>query len=171
MWTKKGSTPLLTVVDTFLRKRCKVGTPQMRQGGRPHALPVPPESLSRPPEALFCSPEPQLTTTRPCEGVEVAPQTWHVVTHLASSEGCQIYTVFSKKCQKRSKRGYPPFWSTFWEPSALPGTPTSDCALGGRFPGGNPVLRAEFLGWGVLVGRQVQKTPHVNGGGYTSPPP
>ena len=162
MWTKKGEYPFLTVFDTFLRKRCKFGTPQMRQGGRPHALPVPPESLPRPPEALFCSPEPQLTTIRPWEGVEVAlgAQTWHVATHLASPEGCQICTVFSKKCQKRSKKGYPPFWSTFWEPSALPGTPhlrlgprRSVFPPGIHSPVGGTALRGEFLGWGVLVGR------------------
>ena len=36
-------------------------------------------------------------------------QVGHVVTYCASPEGSLIYTAFTKKFQKRSKNGYPPF--------------------------------------------------------------
>ena len=47
----------------------------------------------------------------PQEGVGVAlrVQVGHVVTYRASPEGSLIYTVFTKKFQKRSKRGVPLF--------------------------------------------------------------
>ena len=46
-------------------------------------------------------------------GVTMGAQVGHVVTYLGSPEGSLIYTVFTKKCQKRSKRGYPLFLTTF----------------------------------------------------------
>ena len=42
-------------------------------------------------------------------GVALGVQVGHVVTYRASPEGSLIYTVFTKKFQKRSKRGYPLF--------------------------------------------------------------
>ena len=53
----------------------------------------------------------------PREGVGVAlgAQVGHVVTYRACSEGSLIYAVFTKKCQKRSKRGYPLFLTHFRE--------------------------------------------------------
>ena len=70
-----------------------------------------------------------------------------------SSEGFLIYTVFSKKCQKRSKRGYPPLFGPHCgnlAPYQVP-PPTSDWALGGRFSprgfiprGGNRTSRRIF---------------------------
>ena len=35
-------------------------------------------------------------------------QVGHVVTNHGSPEGPLIYTVFTKKCQKRNKKGVPP---------------------------------------------------------------
>ena len=67
-------------------------------------------------------------------GVTLGAQVGHEVAHLASSEGCLIYTVFSKKCQKRSKRGYPPFGPHFGNLAPYQVPPTSDWALGGRSP-------------------------------------
>ena len=42
-------------------------------------------------------------------------QVGHVVAHRASAEGSLLYTVFTKKCQKRAKRGYPLFLPVFGE--------------------------------------------------------
>ena len=66
------------------------------------------------------------------EGVEVAlgAQVRRVGTQRASPEGCLIYTVFTKRCQKRSKKGVAPILTTFWEDFALLGTPTLTGALG-----------------------------------------
>ena len=45
------------------------------------------------------------------EGVVVTlgAQVRHLVTYRDPPEGTLIYTVFTEKCQKRSKRGYPYF--------------------------------------------------------------
>ena len=60
---------------------------------------------------LLCSPPPYLTVAIPREGVGVAlgAQVGYVVTCRGSPEGSLIYTVFTKRCQKRSKMGYPLF--------------------------------------------------------------
>ena len=42
-------------------------------------------------------------------GVALRVQVGHVVTYRASPEGSLIYTIFTKKFQKRSKKGHPPF--------------------------------------------------------------
>ena len=79
-------------------------------GRRPGASPVPPEPLPRPPQALFCSPEPYLAVIMPGEGVEVALESHvgHLVAYRDPPEDTHIYTVFTKKCQKRSKGGGTP---------------------------------------------------------------
>ena len=48
----------------------------------------------------------------PREGVGVAlgAQVGHVVTNHGSPEGPLIYTVFTKKGQKRNKKGVPPIF-------------------------------------------------------------
>ena len=53
--------------------------------------------------------QPQLTVFVPREGVGVAlgAQVGHVVAYFGSPEGSLINTVFTKKCQKRSKKGVP----------------------------------------------------------------
>ena len=51
----------------------------------------------------------------PCVGVAVGAQVWHVVTYRGSPEDTLMYTVFTKKCQKRSKGGYPLFLTHFRE--------------------------------------------------------
>ena len=53
----------------------------------------------------------------PREGVGVAlgAQVRHLVTYRDPREATLIYTVFTKKCQKRSKRGYPLFLTHFRE--------------------------------------------------------
>ena len=54
-----------------------------------------------------------LTIIMPWEGVGVAlgAQVGHVVTYRDSPEGSLIYTVFTKKCQKWTKRGTPYFFN------------------------------------------------------------
>ena len=71
-----------------------------------------PEPPPRPPEALFCSPEPQLTIFMPRVGVGVAlgAQARFLVTYLNPPGGTLLYTVFTKKCQKRCKKAVPPFY-------------------------------------------------------------
>ena len=51
----------------------------------------------------------------PREGVGVAlgAQVRHVVTYHDPTEGTRIYTVFTKKSQKRSKKGVPPVFDRF----------------------------------------------------------
>ena len=81
------------------------------------------------PEALFCSPGPQLTVFMSREGVGVALVA-QVVTYRGSPEGCLIYTVFTKKCQKWTKKGAPPvfnrkiecttYWVSFRDPKEGP---------------------------------------------------
>ena len=55
-------------------------------------------------------PEPQLTVFMPREGVGLAlgAQVGRVVTNHGSLEGPLIYTVFTKKCKKWTKKGVPP---------------------------------------------------------------
>ena len=69
------------------------------------------------PSRGIISPEPQLTVFMPREGAGVAlrAQARHVVTYRGSPEWSLIYTVFAKKCQKRSKKGVPPILTTFGE--------------------------------------------------------
>ena len=54
----------------------------------------------------------------------------HVVTCHDSPEGSLIHTVFTKKWQKRSKRGGYPILTTFWEEFTFLGTP--NLSLGSR---------------------------------------
>ena len=51
----------------------------------------------------------------PGEGVGVAlgAQVRHLVAYRDPPEDILIYTVFTKKCQKRSKGGYPLFLTGF----------------------------------------------------------
>ena len=49
-------------------------------------------------------------------GVTLGAQVRHVVTYLCSPEGSLPYTVFIKKCQKRSKKGVPLFLPLFQLP-------------------------------------------------------
>ena len=51
----------------------------------------------------------------PREGVGVAlgAQVRHVVTYREPSEWALLYTVFTQKCQKRSKKGVPLFFTGF----------------------------------------------------------
>ena len=51
----------------------------------------------------------------PQEGVGVAlgAQVMHVVAYRDPPEGTLIYTVFTKKCQTRSKKGVPLFLTGF----------------------------------------------------------
>ena len=74
-----------------------------------------PPATPTPSEALFCPTEPHLTVIMPGEGVEVAlgAQVRHLVAYRYPPEATLIYTVFTKKCQKRSKRGYPLFLTGF----------------------------------------------------------
>ena len=44
------------------------------------------------------------------QGVALGAQLGQVVTNHSSPEGSLIYTVFTKKFQKRSKRGVPPIF-------------------------------------------------------------
>ena len=46
-------------------------------------------------------------------GVALGAQVRHVVTYRDPPEGTLIYTVFAKKCQKRSKKGVPLFLTGF----------------------------------------------------------
>ena len=66
-----------------------------------------------------------LSNIMPQEGVGVAlgAQVGHVVTYRGLSKGSLIYTAFTKKCQKRSKREYPLFLTHFREDYTLLGTP------------------------------------------------
>ena len=57
-------------------------------------------------------------------------QAVHVVTYRGSPEGSLMYTGFTKKCQKRSKKGVPPVLTTFWEGFTLLYTP--HLAVGSR---------------------------------------
>ena len=41
-------------------------------------------------------------------GVALGAHVGHVVTNHGSPEGPLIYTIFTKKCQKRNKKGVPP---------------------------------------------------------------
>ena len=40
-------------------------------------------------------------------------QVGHLVTYRGTPEGALIYTMFTKKCQQRSKKGYPLFLTGF----------------------------------------------------------
>ena len=44
-------------------------------------------------------------------GVTLGARWGHVVTYLGSPEGALVYTVFTKKCQKRSENGVPPVFN------------------------------------------------------------
>ena len=46
-------------------------------------------------------------------GVTLGAQVVHLVTYRDPSEGALIYTIFTKKCQKRSKKGVPLFLTIF----------------------------------------------------------
>ena len=61
----------------------------------------------------------------PWEGVGVAlgAQVGHAVTYRGSPVGSLIYTVFTKKCQKRQMGVYPLFLTHFRELCTLRGTP------------------------------------------------
>ena len=68
---------------------------------------------------------------RECVGVTLGAQVGQVVTCLGSPEGSLIYTVFTKKCQKRSKRGYPCFYQFSNNLAGTPVPPTPLWALRG----------------------------------------
>ena len=136
---------------------------------------VPPEPLPCPPEALFCSPEPQLTVITPqeCMAVALGAQVGHVVTYLCSPEGSLIYTVFTKKCQKRAKRGYPLFLPVFGEACGHFGPPPPPLvwALGGQIctMGAIPMVHIphfepKFRGGGSWVPASFQKSCILEGG-------
>ena len=46
-------------------------------------------------------------------GVTRVAQVGHLVTYRDHLEGTRIYTDFTKKCQKRSKKGVPPVFDRF----------------------------------------------------------
>ena len=50
-------------------------------------------------------------------------QAVHPVAYRDLPEGALIYTVFTKKCQKWSKKGVPPVFDHFWEDFGYQGTP------------------------------------------------
>ena len=60
----------------------------------------------------------------PREGVGVAlgAQVGHVGAYRGSPDGSLIHTVFTKKCQKRSKKGVPPILTTLGEEFTFLGT-------------------------------------------------
>ena len=77
----------------------------------PHVLPEP---LPRTPEALLLSDMARVSKRMPREGVGAArAQVGHVVANRGSPEVPLIYTVFTKKYQKRSTLGYPLFLTHF----------------------------------------------------------
>ena len=50
-------------------------------------------------------------------------QVMHVATYSDPPQGTHIYTVFTKECQKRSKRGVPPVFDPFSGRLRAPGYP------------------------------------------------
>ena len=90
---------------------------------------------------------PQLTVSVPREAMALKAQAGHAITYRASPEGSLIYTVFTKKCQKRSKRGCPLFLTHFREGYHLLGTPT---LVWGMDPiGGKNRTSRLTRGWGT----------------------
>ena len=48
-------------------------------------------------------------------GVALGAQVRHVITYRDPLGGTLLYTVFTKKCQKRCKRGVPPVFSRIFQ--------------------------------------------------------
>ena len=46
-------------------------------------------------------------------GVALGAQVGHLVTYRDPLGGALIYTIFTKECQKRSKKGVPPVFDRF----------------------------------------------------------
>ena len=103
----------------------------------------------------------QVSKIMPREGVGVAlgARVGHVVTYRGSPEVSLIYTVFTKKCQKRSKRGYPLFLTRFREIAGTRVPPTPGRPLGGP-------ERPDFA---IAAGRFQQFLRFFRGGGYQVP--
>ena len=76
-------------------------------------------------------------------GVALGAQVRRAVTQRASPEGYLIYTVFTKKCQKRYKKGVPPILTTFWEEFTFLVPQTSAWGLGCRFCPLFPILKGQ----------------------------
>ena len=74
-----------------------------------------PESLPRAPEALLRSHGARVSKIMPSEslGVTLGAQVGHLVTYRDPLEGALLYTMLTKECQKRSKKGYPLFLTGF----------------------------------------------------------
>ena len=64
----------------------------------------------RAPEALLRSHGARVSKIMPPEslGVTLGAHVGHLVTYRDPYEGALIYTIFTKKCQKRCKKGAPP---------------------------------------------------------------
>ena len=92
-------------------------------------------------------------------GVALGVQVGHVVTYRGSPGGSLIYTVFTKKWQKRSKRGYPLFLTLFREGFGYYGTPHP--RLAPRRPQTTP--------FAILVGRLPHLEEYFRRGGYQVP--
>ena len=96
----------------------------------------------------------------------------HVVTYLCSPEGSLICTVFTKKCQNRTKRGYPLFLPVFGESCGHFGSPTprmgprrSFLPHGPHPHGVKTSLRAKISRCRVQSARQLGKIVYFRGGG------
>ena len=102
-------------------------------------------------------------------GVTLGAQVRHVVTYRGPPDGTLIYTVFTKKCQKRSKKGVPPVFDHFWEDSTYPGTPHPRMApRRAKSPprwdprGAILSLREVFSRWGYQAGAIFKECPFGN---------
>ena len=89
----------------------------------------------------------------------VGAQVWHMVTYRGSPEDTLIYTVFTKKCQKRSKRGYPLFLTLFRE----------DCGYQGTHHPGWPLGWPKRPDFAIAAGRFGHLGRLFRGGGYQAP--
>ena len=98
--------PFWTVFDTFGKNGVNKGPLRGVTVGDqvPHLCP---QSTSH--EALIWSDGARVSKIMPREGVGVAlgAQVRHVVTYRNPPEGTLIYTIFTKKYQKRSTKGVP----------------------------------------------------------------
>ena len=85
----------------------------------------PPESPPRPPEAVLRSDGARVSKILPQEGVVVTlgAQVRHPVAYRDPPEGTLIYTAFTKKCQKRCKKGVPPVFASKKLASPSKGSP------------------------------------------------
>ena len=93
-------------------------------------------------------------------------QVEHVVTYRGSPEGSLVFTVFTKKCQKRSKMGYPLFLTHFRELCTLRGTPhphlaaqMANSSICCPSQCSNLSLLGIFSRWGYPKGAKFKKDP------------